>query len=174
MNKKVLTAAIALITAVSFTASFFLRPLETGAAAPQLKWRRYDEAIAIAKKSKKYVLVDFMAVWCGYCSLMQRTTYKDPKVLDILNKNFVLARVDIESGQSVKFKGEAITEADLSMYYEVTGTPTTWFFDSRGNAITPLPGYVEAEKFSAVLRYISGGYFKKMKFSAFVKKHVSK
>jgi thioredoxin-related protein len=140
------------------------------ASTEKLKWHRYDKALKIAKKSQKYVLVDFMAVWCGYCTLMQKTTYKDPKVLDLLNKKFVLSRVDIESSDAVKFKGETITEADLSMYFEVTGTPTTWFFDSRGNAITPLPGYVEPDKFHAVLKYIAGGYYKKMKFSEFIKK----
>lgn len=175
MKKKfIVGASIFLITAAALSAAFFLLPLKSHAAAQTLKWRRYDEAFKLAKKSQKYVLVDFMAVWCGYCALMEKTTYKDPKVLNILNKNFVLARVDIESERAVKFKGEAITEADLSMYYEVDGTPTTWFFDSRGNAITLLPGYVKADTFHVFLKYISGGYYKKMMFNEFAKKHLNK
>lgn len=147
-----------------------MRAARTDAAAQKLEWHRYDEAFRLAKKDQKYVLVEFMAVWCGYCKLMQETTYRDPKILDVLNKKFVLARVDIESEKPIKFKGETVTEADLSMYYEVTGTPTTWFFDNRGNAITPLPGYVAPEQFRAILKYIAGGHYKKMKFSEFLKK----
>ena len=155
-----------------WTAMLSFLPLQSALPSTQkLQWLKYDEALKLAKKSQKYVLVEFMAEWCGYCKLMQETTYEDPGVLDMLKKKFVLARVDIESERSIHFKGENITEADLSMYYEVTGTPTTWFFDSLGNAIIPLPGYVDAGRFHAILKYIATGSYKKMKFRDFVKKN---
>lgn len=173
MKKKTLFYISLFFTAsvAASIAAFFILPLSSHASTQPIKWRRYDEAMALARKTNKYVLVDFMAVWCGYCSLMQKTTYKDQKVLNILSKKFVLARVDIESEKVIKFKGETITEADLSMYYEVEGTPTTWFFDSRGNAIAPRSGYVTANEFHAILLYISGGHYKKMMFEEFVQKH---
>ncbi len=160
--------------AIVVTTVCFIHVRNVKAAAQKLEWHRYDEAVSLAKKTQKFVLVEFMAEWFEYCKLMQETTYSNPKVQDILRKKFVLAQVDIESEREIKFKGEKMSEADVSMYYEVTGTPTTWFFDSRGNAIVPLPGYIAADKFHAILKYIAGGYYKKMKFNEFMQKKALK
>lgn len=170
MKQKKYFLTLLCFIAIVATAVCFTRAANTEASAQKLEWHRYDEAVSLAKKTQKYVLVEFMAEWCGYCKLMRKTTYSDPRVQDILRKKFVLAQVDIESDRTIKFKGEKMSEADVSMYYEVTGTPTTWFFDSRGNAIVPLPGYVEPDKFHAILKYIAGGFYKKMKFNEFMQK----
>ena len=58
----------------------------------------WDEAIALAKKEKKKIFVDFYTEWCGPCLNMSLTVFVLPQVGDVYNKNFVCLKIDAERG----------------------------------------------------------------------------
>ncbi len=120
MSKKIL------IMFLFLTASVFLC---RGAAAAAISWK-YDLPAAFeeAGKTGKPVMVDFFAVWCGWCKKMDADIYGDPAVQK-LAEEFINVKIDGDKNESLTAK------------YRVTGYPTIMFFDSGGSIVANMPGY---------------------------------
>ncbi len=124
---------IALIFASSlFTSSLF---------AAEVNWAKdFDSGIAEAKKSGKPVLFVFSRHSCHYCRVLDATTFKDKKVIETLNKDFV----------------PIISYTDENDYTPRElwrpGTPTLWFLDPNGVPLfQPLVGAIDAPNFLKAL-----------------------
>ena len=100
---------------------------------------------------------------------MDSNVYANEKVLEYLNKNFVVVKLNAEGKTTVNFKDTIYSAAEFSQGMGVTGYPATLFFTANGNPITLLPGYVEATMFLNVLRYISESRYEKESFDTFLK-----
>ena len=157
--------------AVVLTLISAVTPVTAGDAGKTegLAWHRYDKAVVLAKKENKFILIDFYTDWCGWCKVMDDKTYADPAVKALLEKSFILVKVNAESKRFIKLQGQQITETHLASIYRVTSYPTTWFLQPDGKAIAPLNGYVSPDRFEPVLRYISDGAYKKMGFDQYMK-----
>jgi len=53
-----------------------------------------EEAFAAAQRENKPMLLDIGAVWCHWCHVMDRESYDDPEVAQIVNENFIAVKVD--------------------------------------------------------------------------------
>jgi thioredoxin-related protein len=138
-------------------------------AGPGINWMEFDAGMAKAKQDGKPIMVDFYTTWCKYCKLLEETTYKDPEIVSILNKNFICIKVDAESQDKVTDMGKQMTKAELAGVYKVQGYPTIWFLNDKGEKIGPVPGYSGPEDFKPVLTFISGGaYAKGMKYQDYL------
>jgi len=73
---------------------------------------------------------------------MDVTTYRDPKVLELLRKNYLTVRVDQDS------------RPDLSNRYEDYGWPATVVFDAAGHEIVKRQGYLTPEEMASMLQAI--------------------
>src|SRR5260370_2002359 len=61
----------------------------------QLQWLSWsDEVFSRAKHEHRFVLLDLEAVWCHWCHVMDVTTYRDPKVIALLNKKYLTVPPD--------------------------------------------------------------------------------
>jgi uncharacterized protein YyaL (SSP411 family) len=98
-----------------------------------------DEAFTRARAQKRLVLLDLGAVWCHWCHVMEETTYRDPKVVALLNRRFVAVRVDQDA------------RPDLSNRYEDYGWPATVIFDADGKELVKFAGYIAPARMAALL-----------------------
>jgi uncharacterized protein YyaL (SSP411 family) len=113
------------------------------AAAAKIHWLGWnDEVFAQAKRENKFVLLDLEAVWCHWCHVMDETTYRDPKVQQLLRSRYLSVKVDQDS------------RPDLSNRYEDYGWPATVVFDSNGQEIIKRQGYLDPEEFASILQAI--------------------
>lgn len=117
-----------------------------------LKWYGFNEGLAKAQKENKILLVDFYTDWCGWCKKMDENTYKNKKVVDYLNKNFVVVKLNPEKEGSVKFQGSTYKNNEFSSAAGVTGFPATAFFTAKSEFIKTFPGYMDAENFLDLLK----------------------
>ena len=123
-------------------------------------WLTFSEALNAAEVSGRTVLVDVYAPWCPWCAKLQTEVYADPAILSYLKENFETARLNIEEKEEViQFKGFELTSPELAAGLGAEATPTVVFLSSAGEYITRVPGFVEAEEFMHVLRYISTGSY---------------
>jgi thioredoxin-related protein len=136
----------------------------------ELKWYTFDDGLAHAKKTEKKILVDVYTDWCGWCKKMDRDVYGDKRIVDYLNQKYVLVKLNAESSAKVNYKGKKSTERGIAQQFGVTGYPTTLFFKSDGEPITPVSGFVPADKFIDILKFIGDDFFAKMNWEEFQKK----
>ncbi len=122
MLKKIIF--IALISASSLLAS-------------SVNWAKdYHDAIKSATKENKPVLFISSRHSCKYCVMLDEKTFKDAKVIEALNRDFVsITAYSDENDYMPK---------DLWR----PGTPSIWFLFPDGTPMyQPLPGYIEAANF---------------------------
>jgi uncharacterized protein len=113
------------------------------ATVSKIHWLGWsDEVFAQAKRENKFVLLDLEAVWCHWCHVMDENTYRDPKVQQLLQSQFLAVKVDQDS------------RPDLSNRYEDYGWPATVVFDSHGQEIIKRQGYLDPEEFASILQAI--------------------
>jgi uncharacterized protein len=112
-------------------------------SSPGPAWLPWSDAVfAEAGRDHRFVLLDLEAVWCHWCHVMDVTTYRDPKVLALLHKNYLTVRVDQDS------------RPDLSNRYEDYGWPATVVFDAAGHEIVKRQGYLTPEEMASMLQAI--------------------
>jgi hypothetical protein len=60
-----------------------------------IQWHEWgDDAFATARRENKPMLLDIGAVWCHWCHVMDRESYDDPGIAQIVNENFIAMKVD--------------------------------------------------------------------------------
>lgn len=160
-----LTRIVIWIGAVMFLAGF-------SSHAAEGDWLKFNQGLALAGKQDKVVLVDFYTSWCHWCKVMDEKTFNNAEIAALLQKRFVTVRVNAEDqNEKVTFKGQTLSNVDLTRAFQVTGFPSLAFLDSKGEPITVIPGYVPPEEFVHILNYIDKGCYKQqMPFDEFKKK----
>jgi len=143
---------------------------EKAEAPKEIHWMKYDEGLAKAKADSHHVLINFTTTWCGWCKKMNKTTFKDPEVVNLINNKFVAVKVDGDSKDMLDVKGYKISERDLTRSeYNVKGYPAYWFLKPDGEKLGVLPGYQDADRFLEVLYFMSEGLYDKMTFEEYMK-----
>jgi len=60
-----------------------------------VKWRfEFNAAASEAQVQKKPLFINVSTEWCGPCKEMHRTTFRDPTVVDLLNKKCIPLHID--------------------------------------------------------------------------------
>jgi len=98
-----------------------------------------EPGIKEAKNLSKPVFVYFRSETCYWCIVFEKEALTDPKIIDILNSEFILISIDT-------FKQE---KAALNL--NVRTSPYIIFFDKDGQEFSRIPGYLPKEQFLAKL-----------------------
>lgn len=93
----------------------------------------YKEALAIAKKNKQNLFIDFETTWCGPCKTMDKWVYTADDVISVTTK-IVCVKVDGDDNR------------DLVKKYDVTGYPTLILVSPDGNVLKKVSGYQSVAK----------------------------
>ena len=106
-------------------------------AQAQVTFRKlsFEKACSLARSSKKQIMIDFYAEWCGPCKRLDQTTWKDANVQTWLSNRLVCLKVDAEKN------------AKLASKYKVEAYPTILFLKPDGSEIDRIAGYLEPKEF---------------------------
>ncbi len=139
-------------------------------AATLPAWKDWNSGLKEASAAGKPLLVDVYTDWCTWCKRMDRDVYTQPEVRAYLSQHFVLVKLNAEYSTPARYEGRQYTSRTLAERFRVNGYPTTIFLRPDGNHIANVPGYVPADRFLLLLRYVGDGAMDRgVSFDDFVK-----
>src|SRR3978361_640907 len=116
---------IAATNALASAASASLR----SAMHQPVQWLEWGpEAFAAAVREDKPILLDIGAVWCHWCHVMDRESYENAEVAELINKFFVPVKVDRDERPDV----DSRYQAAVSSISGQGGWPLTAFLTPAG------------------------------------------
>lgn len=93
--------------------------------AHEINWQPWtSHTFSRARAENRLILLDISGVWCHWCHVMDETTYSDPQVINLINRDFIAIRVDTDE------------RPDINERYNLGGWPTTAVLDPAGALIT--------------------------------------
>lgn len=140
-------------------------------AAVEIQWVSLAEAEKLMAKEPRKVLIDVYTEWCGPCKMMNNTTFKDPGVVNYINKNYYAVKFNAEGPDVIEFKGNTYKndQYDPAKAKMRNGThdltraiaplngkiayPTIVYLDENFQILTPSQGFLQPAQIMPLLTF---------------------
>ncbi len=135
----------------------------------KIKWMSMDQAFEAIKKDPKKIVIDVYTDWCGWCKVMDKNTFSDPKVIDFVNKKYYAVKLNAEQDGQIKIGDKTYNYPDLAseLMQGRMSYPTIVYLDEKFNMIQPIPGYQDAKAFHQVITFLGDNHYKKLDFEKY-------
>src|SRR2546425_4262025 len=147
------------LTSPATASSSYLR----SAMRQPIRWHEWgEEAFEEAKRENKPILLDIGAVWSHWCHVMDRESYDDPEIAQLVNERFVAVKVDRDERPDI----DSRYQVAVSSISGQGGWPLTAFLtpDGKpfyGGTYFPPNDHYGRPSFKRVLLAISDAYREK-------------
>jgi thioredoxin-related protein len=120
----------------------------------EINWLSITEAYKKNQEEPRKIFVDVYTNWCGWCKKMDKETFSDPDVVDIVNEKFYAVKLNAENTEPIIMAGDTTTAQMIARSMGVSGYPTIVYIKEDFKTIQPVPGYQNAKKFKDTLEKI--------------------
>ena len=104
-------------------------PYLRSAAHQPIGWYEWGEdAFARARAEDKPILLDIGAVWCHWCHVIDRESYENPEIAELINRLFIPVKVDRDERPDVDSRYQSAVSAISGQ----GGWPLTGFLTPEG------------------------------------------
>ena len=147
------------LNSLSKASSAYLR----SAMHQPIHWHEWgEEAFAIAQRENKPILLDIGAVWCHWCHVMDRESYDNPEIAELINQRFIAVKVDRDERPDI----DSRYQVAVSSISGQGGWPLTAFLtpDGKpfyGGTYFPPDDHYGRPSFKRVLLSIANAYDEK-------------
>lgn len=145
---------------------------------PAVKWYTIQEAEKLAIVNPRPLMIDTFTDWCGWCKKLDKDTFSNPVIADILNTKFYPVKFDAEGKAPITFRGQKFIndgksgEAHQFAFALLKGQlsyPNLVFFNEKMQLLTNIPGYMEPKELEALLSFIAEKAYDKKNFQDYEK-----
>ncbi len=146
-----------------------------------VKWFTIQEAEKLFKQSPRPFFIDAYTDWCGWCKKMDRETFTNAVISDILNNKYYPVKFDAEGTESVTFFGQTyINDGKAGKAHQLAvallkgqlSYPTVVFLipqkDGKIQA-QPVPGFRAPKDMEALLSFFADNAYNTQTFEDFQK-----
>ena len=147
------------LNSLSRASSAYLR----SAMHQPIHWHEWgEEAFTLAQQENKPILLDIGAVWCHWCHVMDRESYDNPEIAQIVNERFIAVKVDRDERPDI----DSRYQVAVSSISGQGGWPLTAFLTPEGKPFYggtyfPPDDHYGRPSFKRVLLAISDAYREK-------------
>ena len=118
---------------------FLIASLFISSLFAEIEWKKYDEAMEVAKKENKIVMVMLSREGCPACEYMKDIVFENDAVLAEFNKDFIGVHLDIHNDY-------------IPDEFSYIGTPTFHFLNKHERKIERIDGGVNARDFTVKMK----------------------
>ena len=79
----------------------------------KVNWIELKNTTQIDNNGKK-IIIDLYTDWCGWCKVMDRNTFTNPKVISLINDNFLPIKFNAEYQNTVSFNNNSF---NINIFY---------------------------------------------------------
>lgn len=162
-----------ILTLIAFVfiagSAFILKPEESNEVG-EINWMSWNEAIEANKKTPKKIFVDVYTNWCGWCKKMDKSTFKDPKVVAALNQDFYAVKFNAEQKEVINFNGSdfkfvnqgrrGVHQLAYALLDGRLGYPAFVYLDESFSRIMLSPGFKQPDQIIKELNFASQEIYK--------------
>lgn len=129
----------------------------------ELQTYSFEQVELLVEKNPRPIVLYFYTDWCQYCKMMQKTTFKDLKVIEKLNKDYYLIVFDAMMKEEIvhknakfnfKYSGAKNGYHEL-VYHYLNGRqeayPTLIFLNENFKELLFLQTYLSSKKLLEIL-----------------------
>ena len=130
----------------------------------QLIQYHFDQIDSLQKIEKRNLLVFIHKDWCKFCEIMKNTSFIDPKIINLINKNFYYIDLNAEHREDIFYKGKLYSfspsglntgihnlAVELTLVDKKINFPTICLLNSNNEIIHLVNHYLNPKDFLELL-----------------------
>jgi thioredoxin-related protein len=146
----------------------------------QVKWMKFEDAVAASQKEPRKIFVDIYADWCGWCKVLDRDTFSDTAVAKILNEQYYPVKLDAESRETHTLPdGRKVSSPELAATLAASkpggkyGLPTMVVLNEQASILTRIQGAQKPNFMTPALLFFSENHYLEKSWETYSKEYSS-
>ncbi len=149
----------------------------------EINWHTVTEAVKLNQKEPKKMIIDVYTDWCGWCKVMDRTTFSDSTIIEYINNNYYAVKFNAEQKENITIGDKTYKFVDNGGrgYHELAavllqgklGYPSTVFVNEKGEILELKQGYLKPRIFDTIIKFYGGDHHLTKTYANFMETYSS-